>query len=82
MIMLMERYTREEKKGYLKLMMSSTLRLNRFNDTFNHINYIPIAIPSTDHLTYQNVTWTIFSIVLLILAIICIQCFFLKKNNK
>jgi hypothetical protein len=26
----MERYTREEKKGYLKLMMSSTLRLNRF----------------------------------------------------
>jgi hypothetical protein len=28
--------------------------LNRYNDTFHHINYIPIVIPPTDHLTYQK----------------------------
>ena len=56
--------------------------LNRFNDTFDHINYIPKVIQPTDHLTYQIVTWIIFSIVLLILIIIYINCFFTKKNNK
>ena len=56
--------------------------LNKFNDTFNHVNYLPIIIPPTDHLTYQIVTWIIFSIVLLIITIINIQCYFKEKNNK
>jgi len=54
--------------------------LNKFNDTVHHINYIPIVKQTTDHLTYQIVTWIIFSIVLLIIALICMQCSFLKKN--
>jgi hypothetical protein len=56
--------------------------LNKFNDTFHHLNYIPIVIPPTDHLTYQIVTWIIFSIVLLTLIIIYVQCFFKKNNYK
>ncbi len=56
--------------------------MNRYNDNVYHINYIPTEIQPTDHLTYQIVTWIIFSIVLLILIIIYINCFFTKKNNK
>ena len=58
-------------------------KLNKFNDTFHHINYLPIVIPPTDHLTYQLVTWIILSILLLIIASTCTQRFFLNnKNNK
>ena len=55
--------------------------LNRFDDTFDHINYIPIEIPPTDHLTYQIVTWIIFSIVLLILTLSFIR-YLVNKNKK
>jgi len=57
-------------------------KLNKFNDTVHHINYIPIAIPPTDHLTYQIVTWIIFSIVLLIIASTCTQRFFFNNKNN
>ena len=56
--------------------------LNRFNDNVYHINYKPIEMQPIDHLTYQLVTWIIFCIILFIIAFTCIQCFFIKKNNK
>jgi len=56
--------------------------LNKFNDTIVHKNYIPIEKPPSDHLTFQIVIWLVFSIVLLILIMIYVQCFFKNKNNK
>jgi len=51
--------------------------LNKFNDTFHHINYLPIELPPTEALTYQIVTWIIFSIVLLTR----IYNYILQNNN-
>ena len=51
------------------------------NDTNYHLNYIPTEIPPTDHLTYQIVTWIIFSIVLLILTLSFIR-YLVNKNKK
>jgi len=54
-------------------------KLNKFNDTFHHINYISIVLPPTDHLTYQIATWLLFSIVLLILTLFFIRYLINKK---
>ncbi len=56
--------------------------LNKFNDTIVHITYKPRVIPPTDHLTYQIVTWIILSLILLIVALTCMQCFFFQKQNN
>jgi len=56
-------------------------KLNQFNDSFHHLNYITIDKPPTDNLTYQLVTWIIFSVILLILTLNFIRCL-INKNKK
>ena len=55
--------------------------LNKFNDTFHHLNYLPIEIPPTDHSTYQIINWIIFGSVLFILTLTFIR-YLVSKNNK
>ena len=56
--------------------------LNRFNDTYRHIDYKPILMLSaSNRLNYQIIIWIILSLILLILTIVFIRYFSIEQNK-